>query len=237
MTNNSLSPGPRARAKERRRSDILTAAISLFCTQGIENTSLEQISASAGIGSATIYRYFPTKADLLKAAILHCWQEKSTKFLPLLQDDDYLLANGRKQLNRILELFLALYREAPDFLRFVQTFDRYLQSGAFADGGLPEYEAMLSDLKRYATDALEKGLSDGTLYYTATTDEVYFSIFHAMLSTTQKLALQGNLLSMNGSVPGERQLYILKDLLLQGLAPTADCNSHDKHNSAMKHTN
>lgn len=214
----SSASGVRAAAKEQRRRHILDAAIPLFCRQGIDTTSMEELAAAAGIGSATIYRYFPTKAMLLSAAIKHCWEEKISLFLPLLQTPDFLGSSGKEQLDLILELFLKLYAQSPDFLRFLQEFDGYLKAGLLRQDELLEYEQLLQSLKRYATDALEKGLADGTLCFSESTDEVYFAVFHAMLSTTQKLALQGELLAMDRAVPGETQLRLLKRLILSGLS-------------------
>ncbi len=212
-----LRTGIRAAAKKKRRNEILSSAIRLFCRQGIEGTSMEAISAEAGIGSATIYRYFPTKAELLKAAILHSWSEKTKQYLPRLQTTAYAEATGAAQLSTILDLFCSLYAYDADFLRFLQAFDHYLQSGTFPPESLSEYEELLLSLKEYATAALDKGRADGSLHFNESADEIYFSVFHAMLSTTQKLALQGDLLAMDSTVPGGHQLKIVKNLLLSGL--------------------
>ena len=59
--------GLREKQKERRRRDILDAAISLIEAQGWENTSIEEVAARAEVGVATVYNYFGSKVDLVQA--------------------------------------------------------------------------------------------------------------------------------------------------------------------------
>jgi AcrR family transcriptional regulator len=66
------SPGnvgarPRVRAPDRRRDELLAAAIDLFLTQGIEATSVADIAHAAGVAKGTFYLYFKTREDLLDA--------------------------------------------------------------------------------------------------------------------------------------------------------------------------
>ena len=43
------------------------AAANLFREKGFEKTSIEELARAAGIGKGTIYGYFQTKSDILKA--------------------------------------------------------------------------------------------------------------------------------------------------------------------------
>jgi AcrR family transcriptional regulator len=48
---------------------LLDAALSLFVEKGFAATRAEEIAARVGVSKATIYVYFPSKQDLLKALI------------------------------------------------------------------------------------------------------------------------------------------------------------------------
>ena len=50
---------------ERTRSAIREAATGLFARHGYEAVSIRQIGAEVGVQAAALYRYFPTKEDLL----------------------------------------------------------------------------------------------------------------------------------------------------------------------------
>jgi AcrR family transcriptional regulator len=50
-----------------RMRDILGAAARVFAAKGSEGATMQEIAAEAGISAGAIYRYFPSKADLLAA--------------------------------------------------------------------------------------------------------------------------------------------------------------------------
>ncbi|WP_345494626.1 TetR/AcrR family transcriptional regulator [Nocardia callitridis] len=51
-----------------KREQLLTEAIKIFGRQGYHEASIEEIGAAVGINASSVYRYFPSKADLLAAA-------------------------------------------------------------------------------------------------------------------------------------------------------------------------
>jgi AcrR family transcriptional regulator len=60
---------PRRAAQSRAtRWAIVIAAADLFAARGYVATSFEAIAAAAGVGRATVFAHFPTKAALLKTA-------------------------------------------------------------------------------------------------------------------------------------------------------------------------
>ncbi|MFF4276105.1 TetR/AcrR family transcriptional regulator [Streptomyces sp. NPDC001536] len=65
----SPSRGKRADA-QRNRETVLAAAAKVFVTSGVD-APIRQIAAQAGVGMATIYRHFPTRADLVTAVYRH----------------------------------------------------------------------------------------------------------------------------------------------------------------------
>ncbi|MBQ0901589.1 TetR/AcrR family transcriptional regulator [Micromonospora sp. U21] len=66
-----------AGASQRKRADavrnekaLLDAAAAVFVTAGVE-APVRDIAARAGVGTGTIYRHFPTRADLIIAVYRH----------------------------------------------------------------------------------------------------------------------------------------------------------------------
>jgi AcrR family transcriptional regulator len=51
------------------RSRILDTALALMSQMGSSGTSMRRLAAACGLNVATIYHYFPSKADLLRALI------------------------------------------------------------------------------------------------------------------------------------------------------------------------
>lgn len=84
-------------------AEIEVAAFELFAQQGFTGTTLEHIAQAVGVGKRTIFRYYPSKNDIL-------WG----------QFDDSL-ANFAETLQRMPEempVFEAVYRGIVDFNRF-----------------------------------------------------------------------------------------------------------------------
>jgi AcrR family transcriptional regulator len=61
----SETAGLRARKKERTRQAISDAAIALFLSDGFDEVSVADIAAAAEVSKPTLFRYFPTKDDLV----------------------------------------------------------------------------------------------------------------------------------------------------------------------------
>ncbi|MCU1345884.1 MAG: regulatory protein TetR [Acidimicrobiia bacterium] len=94
--------------------------MELFAEQGMENVSIEQITAAAGISMRTFFRYFPTRDDLMLA-------------LPQRQVDRLCAATlARPADESVLEAFIAAVRSQgadPDE-ESLRLWGRALQNGA-----------------------------------------------------------------------------------------------------------
>lgn len=60
----------RQRRKAARPQELLDAALELFVEKGFAATRTEEVAARAGVSKGTLYLYYPSKEDLLKAVIL-----------------------------------------------------------------------------------------------------------------------------------------------------------------------
>lgn len=64
----------RARA-EQREADILSAATYLFANDGFHDTTTRKIAARAGISEGTLFNYFASKNDLMRAILTQIYAE------------------------------------------------------------------------------------------------------------------------------------------------------------------
>ena len=61
----------RRRRKEARPQELLNAALELFVEKGFAATRIEEVALRAGVSKGTLYLYFSSKEELLKAVISH----------------------------------------------------------------------------------------------------------------------------------------------------------------------
>ncbi len=59
----------RQRRKEARPQELLDAALELFVERGFATTRAEDVAARAGVSKGTLYLYYPSKEELLKAVV------------------------------------------------------------------------------------------------------------------------------------------------------------------------
>lgn len=59
----------RQRRKDARPQELLDAALQLFVERGFAATRMEEVAALAGVSKGTLYLYYASKEDLLKAVI------------------------------------------------------------------------------------------------------------------------------------------------------------------------
>ena len=66
-------PAPAATARQRRKdarpAELLDAALALFVEKGFAHTRAEEVAARAGVSKGTLYLYYASKEELLKAVI------------------------------------------------------------------------------------------------------------------------------------------------------------------------
>ena len=106
-----------------KRAAIMDAAIALFLSDGYDGASLEAVAKAAGVSSATVYKHFPTKADLFGGIMARLWENEggAEEAIPAAGDPRAgLLRIGRDYANLLqraqtVDLFRVIIAEAPRF--------------------------------------------------------------------------------------------------------------------------
>ena len=60
--------------RKMRQDRILTGALEVFKTRGLENATMEEIAEKSGFGKATLYYYFQSKEEVFSAILYNGWQ-------------------------------------------------------------------------------------------------------------------------------------------------------------------
>ncbi|WP_189096036.1 TetR/AcrR family transcriptional regulator [Streptomyces kronopolitis] len=109
MPNTSQSGEGAARSKRadalRNRQTLLDAAAAVFVTSGVD-APIRAIAARAGVGMGTIYRHFPTRADLVVAVYRHQVDTCAEAGPSLLADADSPLAALRQWVDLFVDFLV-----------------------------------------------------------------------------------------------------------------------------------
>src|SRR5690349_15666739 len=65
------------RVQREKRAVILKAATDLFLAEGYDGASLAKVASAAGVSTATLFKRFPTKADLFDAIVTEQWAHEN----------------------------------------------------------------------------------------------------------------------------------------------------------------
>ncbi|MEW9532698.1 TetR family transcriptional regulator [Microbispora sp. NPDC049125] len=65
----TTAPGARTRSQHQRRRRIVQAAAALASRGGVEAMQMRTVAERAGVALGTLYRYFPSKMDLVVAVV------------------------------------------------------------------------------------------------------------------------------------------------------------------------
>lgn len=220
MSGDKIALSTRERQAQQKRKQILTASMTLFEKKCIEDTSIEEIAKHAGVGAATVYRYFSTKIELVIETAGHYWEQVAGKYLTELERAESVSLkkwSGYQRLEQILHIFCRIFEEEKAFLKFLQEFDVFVKKYEISQEGLSDYEDGILKLKPYVTNALETGLEDGSLAFVCSVDEMYFSLPHTLLSLMEKLAVGGDILTSDRIVERNVQLQVITGVILRGL--------------------
>ena len=207
----------RMRRMQQREQKILEAAMALFCEKGLEETSIDEIAGRAGVGSATIYRYYETKAQLAIQSGVEYWKKIAQQYLNLTEIKGYSDMTGLKQLECIMDALVMIFEEERGFLKYLQEFEVFVRRYEIDMERLAAYEESIMSLKPRVTDALEKGLQDGTLSFEWSPNEVCYSLAHTAFGVMKRFAWNGSMLELDSQVELILQVKIAIKLLIRGL--------------------
>ena len=105
--------GKRAEAKEQTRDRILRATMQVHDEKGVAPTTFADVAARAGVGQATVSRYFPTIGDLVQACGQHVWMEMRPP-VPDMAKDVFIGIEGLEpRLQKLVEEVDGFYARGP----------------------------------------------------------------------------------------------------------------------------
>lgn len=203
--------------KDRRKEDVLKAAITVFRKSGIERSKMQDFADAAEVGIASVYRYFNNKSEIVIAAATRMWDEEIANFISNFNERGFYKLNGISRVEKILLVFVQVYEDDKQFMRFIEEFDNYIVNENIPREKLKCYEMNILSLMPVMIDALEVGKMDGSINKKVDNNIFYITITHTLISLCQKLILRKNVLNCDEFVSGEAQIKLVIEMALKYL--------------------
>jgi AcrR family transcriptional regulator len=113
------------KGKERKREQILKAAIKLFTERGFDRTTVADIALHANVATGTYYNYFKGKED----AILYFLDRETEVSIDAIQKKAHSIPNFFDQLEELVSVFLNHIFRNKEFARVLMS-KRVMLTGA-----------------------------------------------------------------------------------------------------------
>ncbi len=202
----------------RRRDRMIETGFRLFAEHGIETVTMRDVADAAGLGIATLYRYFSSKLVFAAAIGARKWEEYYKEV-----NEEYArrggeMMNALEELDFYLGSYIVLYREHRDMLRFHQNFNGYVMHERVPPDQLREYLTSVDLFIRKFHILYVKGQKDGTIRTDEPEQTMFNATMHIMLATCGRFA-QGVMVGTGDPEDLTRELLILKRMILNHYTP------------------
>ena len=143
------------RRKDARPEELIQAAVALFGEQGFAATNLKDVAKRAGVSKGTVYLYFKSKEDLLRAAV-------RTSVVPIVDAADELEVDADGSAAELLRTLLRQWVEEFE-ARGVAGVPKLVMAEA---GNFPELaedyvNGVLRRVRRLVARVLKRGVRSG----------------------------------------------------------------------------
>ena len=207
--------------KQEKYNHILDVGFKLFAERGIGQVILPEVAKAADVGNATLFRYFPTKTELVIAIAIRRWESFIKWHNSLLTSEETQNLTGAEYLKFFLDSFLELYRNHKDILRFNYDFNSFVRSAEWTDEQKQPYLQMVDALSRQFHDLYERGMRDGTLNAEIPEQTMFSIVFHIMLAAITRYAVG---LAVVNESNTESELIMLSKMMLKEFTTNTENN-------------
>ncbi len=195
--------------KDAKLDFIVSIAKDLFLKNGVSVVTIKDIAVEAGVGEATIYRYFSKKQNIVVAVALKLEEEILKKFFKLSKAD-----TGYEKLSLFYNRFLEIFEKRKDYLKFISEFDSYFSN---EKANLEDYEKGINSFYNVYIEAYNLGLEDKTIKEIENINLFYQTTTHSLMGLCKKLAYEHEILNQDSKILPKDEIICLINIILFNL--------------------
>jgi AcrR family transcriptional regulator len=188
------------------KDKIIESAFNLFSSKGIHNVSIVQIANDSEVGVASIYRYFGTKKTIINNCANYVWKKMATILENTTSSKEFINLSGIDKIEKLLNLFVMLYTEKTDYLKYISEYDAYLAQEELSAEEKTLYNKNFLLFRIIAEMFYNEGINDETIRDDIDFETFYYSITRALLDVSMKGANSPILIETDNVVSIDKQL-------------------------------
>lgn len=188
------------------KNKIIEVSFSLFSNNGIHNVSVAQIANEAEVGVASIYRYFGTKKKIINICANYIWRKIEIILKNTIASIEFTKLSGIEKIERLLNIFIELYNNKRNYLKFISEYDAYLAQEELNEEEKSIYNKNFLLFHIIAESFYKEGINDNSIRTDIDFDTSYYSITRALLDVSMKGANSPILIETDKVVSIDKQL-------------------------------
>ncbi|WP_438297408.1 TetR/AcrR family transcriptional regulator [Sporosarcina sp. FA15] len=206
----------REQQKQQRRQNIIQIAKDLFLEEGVQTIQMQDVATSAGIGIATLFRYFPKKEYLMIAATNAITDEMATDIGQIVEQP----VTAYEKTEQILEYYMSITKDLQLRLaKYFESFNLYEKIAEESPEDYAEYLSVRSKLARILLTVSEQGKRDGSLRSDVDLDLFIMTMVQNFSLFTYKSSLTKHDTNLSTLLTSDKQLAMMKDVFLRYIQP------------------
>ena len=196
--------------KEAKFNFIVEVATKLFMQNSIGDVTIKDIAEQAGVGEATIYRYFSKKEAIVLACVMMIQNNISSNYFNLSEGK-----TGYEKIEIFYNSYLDIFKDSPDYFYFIKEFDAYMYTQH--PSSLKTYEKEIDKYHQDFIEAYELGVRDGSITPVKNVDIFYFSTTHSLMELCKKLSINKALLTQDKTIKKAAEIQCLIKIILKSI--------------------
>lgn len=194
-TDKSSAMSRREREKQIREREIISAAEKVFCLNGYEASSMDEIAREAQFTKRTLYQYFENKEELYFAVVLEGYRLLLSKLTSQRKDEK----TGYEKLERAIGCYYDFYRESPEIFRLMNYWGHVGRKsegeGRYKGEGEGRYKGELirfiNSMFQRVAEVIEEGKADGSIQTETDAQKAAYSLVLLMTGFFHQLSATG----------------------------------------------
>ena len=195
--------------KEVTKQRILETGFRIFAEKSIDKVTMNDVADAAGIGVATVYRYYSNKTLLVQAVSAWAWERYVSS---VIKREVVPGETAARRFSYFLDSFLDLYRHHKDILRFNQFFNIYAEHENVSQDAMKPYTDVVKVIAQRFHLIYQQALEDHTLSTDVPESEMFWTTMHLMMAVITRYAVG---LAFKGPADPEEELKLQKNMLLR----------------------